>query len=75
MKVDQLVIRRTEQLLKYLGKDLRQGPVDAPKISAYSKLLDTYGSLIRLSRALEDEANNYYESMERGALYDAQLKR
>jgi hypothetical protein len=75
MKVDQLVVRRTEQLLKYLGKDLRQGAVDSSKIGAYSKLLDTYGSLIRLSRALEDEANNYYESMERGALQDAHLQR
>ncbi len=68
MKVDPLVVRRTEQLLKYLGKDLRSNPVDASKVGAYSKLLSEYGSLIRLSRALEEESNNYYEAMERESL-------
>ena len=75
MKVDPLVVRRTEQLLKYLGKDLRQGSVDASKVGAYSKLLSEYGSLIRLSRALEEESNNYYDRMEREALKDVSLKR
>jgi hypothetical protein len=70
MKVDPLVVRRTEQLLKFLGKDLRSNPVDASKVGAYSKLLSEYGNLIRLSRALEDESNNYYNAMEREALQD-----
>ena len=73
MKVAPLVVRRTEQLIKFLGKDLRRNPVDASKVGAYSKLLAEYGSLVRLSRALEDEANNYYESMERRAIQDMDL--
>ncbi len=75
MKVDPLVVRRTEQLLKYLGKDLRSNPVDASKVGAYSKLLSEYGNLIRLSRALEDESKNFYDRMEREALQDANLQR
>ncbi len=75
MKVDPLVVRRTEQLLKYLGKDLRSNPVDASKVGAYSKLLAEYGSLIRLSRALEEESNNYYDAMEAQALRESNSRR
>jgi len=75
MQIDPLVIRRTEQLLKFLGKDLRSNPVDASKVGAYSKLLSEYGSLIRLSRALEEESNNFYDRMEREALADARSRR
>ena len=75
MMVDALVLKRTEQLLKYLGKDLRSNPVDASKIGAFSKLFDTYGGLVRLSRALEEESNNYYDQMERESLQDKRLRR
>ena len=75
MQVDSLVVRRTEQLLKYLGKDLRSNPVDASKVGAYSKLLAEYGNLIRLSRALEEESNNFYDRTKREAVRDAHGKR
>ena len=74
MQVDSLVVKHTVLALKHLAKDLRNGQVDAAKVSAYSKLLSEYGSLIRLSREDEEESG-FYEEMEREALRDVSLKR
>jgi len=73
MKIDRQILKQCEITLRHLAKDIRKGQVDSGKVGAYSKLLSEYGSLIRLSRALEEESNNYYESMERGALQNKDL--
>ena len=74
MKVDPLVVRRTEQLLKHLSKTLRNSALNAGEIGAYSRLLADYGNLIRLSRE-DKEESGFYEEMEREALKDVSLKR
>ncbi len=75
MKIDRQILKQCEITLRHLAKDLRNGQVDAGKVGAYSKLLNKYGSLIRLSRALEEESNNFYDRMERESLQDAHLRR
>ena len=64
MQVDIQVIKQTEVTLKFLARNLRQGDIDAGKVSALSKLLDQYGNLIRLSR---EEDSGFYEAMKREA--------
>ncbi len=74
MKVNDQVIKQCEITIRHLSRDIRSGEVDSGKVSALSKLLDQYGSLIRLSREDEEESG-FYEEMEREALRDVSLKR
>ena len=74
MQVDALFVKRTEQLLKHLSKELRNSALNAGEIGAYAKLLSEYGSLIRLSREDEEESG-FYEMMEAEALKDVNLRR
>ena len=74
MKIDRQILKQCEITLRHLAKDIRKGEVDSGKVGAYSKLISEYGSLVRLSRQLEDEANNYYDQMEREAIADARSR-
>ena len=47
MKPDRQVIKQVTLTLKHLAKDLRNGQVEAAKVSAYSKLLSDYNDLIK----------------------------
>lgn len=73
MKPDRQVIKQVTLTLKYLAKDLRNGQVEAAKVSAYSKLLADYNELLKLAQEDEVESNNFYERMEASALKDAGL--
>ena len=75
MKIDKQIIKQNELLLKHLAKNLRTGEIDAAKIGAFCRLVSEYGSLVRLSKELQDEANNYYERMEREALNEISTRR
>ena len=70
MKINDQVIKQTEITIRHLSRDIRSGEVDSGKVSALSKLLDQYGSLIRLSRE-DGEGSNFYESMEAQALAES----
>ena len=75
MKIDRQILKQCEITLRHLAKDLRKGQVDAGKVGAYSKLLSEYCSIVRLSKELNEEANNYYSKMEAEALAEARSRR
>jgi hypothetical protein len=69
MKPDRQVIKQVTLTLKHLAKDLRNGQVEAAKVSAYSKLLSDYNELIKLAQE-DDSEPNYYDQMEQEAFHD-----
>ena len=74
MKPDRQVIKQLVLTLKHLAKDLRNGQVEAAKVSAYSKLLGDYNELLKLAEEGDSEPN-YYDQMEREALQGLKLQR
>ncbi len=74
MKPDRQVIKQVTLTLKHLAKDLRNGQVEAAKVSAYSKLLSDYNDLLKLAQE-DDLEPNFYEQMEQEALQEANSRR
>ncbi len=74
MKPDRQVIKQVTLTLKHLAKDLRNGQVEAAKVSAYSKLLSDYNDLLKLAQE-DDLEPNFYEQMEHGALAESNSRR
>jgi len=74
MKPDRQVIKQVTLTLKHLAKDLRNGQVEAAKVSAYSKLLSDYNELLKLAGG-DDLEPNFYDQMQEEAFQDINSRR